>query len=512
MKFRNLKTKNFYEYLSGVSRKAYSDSLLISNDVLCKQDTRARLLETFFSGDTPQKVNVFFMIKKTFFYFTKNLISFLLYLFTAFAHLLSRQLFRIPETGEMLVLDKYFVAQRILDERRHIDSFFFGLTDVLDRRKKKYVYIPKLYGTKNPFKWFRVFRIFKKNGDPILTEFQILGFLDYLEVFWFIFIYPISVWRFAKNLGNSCEDEALHYGLWQAFDSIAFGAHVRFLLGKRLSGLKIDKIKCFSWYENQVFDKNFYRGLRSFSRKIEIIGAQLFIRPCTILNITPDDSEVSFNVLPDKVLVNGPGYLFESKHIQVDVGPSLRYAYLFNTKVNPSKGEVILILLPVWDNVVRHILKVIQEVDWPVPVEIKFHPSTNKKTYRNDFLKPYFVTNKTLLELLPRVRIVVGHSSGTLLEAVALGIPVINLQNPGEFSHDYMPEVGKGVLWENAVDASGVAQLVRQFQEALQSHPCRLKEEGGRLRSIYFSEPTDELIGQAFELESTGDASNLMQG
>ena len=66
-----------------------------------------------------------------------------------------------------------------------------------------------------------------------------------------------------------------------------------------------------------------------------------------------------------------------------------------------------------------------------------------------------------------------------------------------------MPGVGKGVLWENAVDASGVAQLVRQFQKALQSHPCRLKEVGDWLRSIYFSEPTDELIGQAFELEST---------
>ena len=487
--------------MSGISRKAYSDPYLIANDVLCKQDTRGRVLETCFFGETPQKSTFPFVVKKTFFYFAKNLTAFFLYLVTAFAHQFSRQKCQFSEKSELLILDAYIVARGILESGRFRDSFFPGLVDALVRRDKNYVYVPRLFGSMNPFEWFRGFRIFKKNDDPVLVEFQLLSFADYLEVFQFIFIYPFSVWRFAKNLGASYEDEVLHYGLWQALDSVTFSAYVRFLLGKRLSSLKTDKIKCLSWYENQIFDKNFYRGLRTIPGKVDIVGAQLFVRPHSLLNIVLDEGEASFDVVPDKILVNGPGYLFESKHSRIDVGPSLRYAHLFNVEAHPSEGENILVLMPFWDHVVRYILKIVLEVNWPVPVVIKFHPSTDQKIYEKNLPAQFLVTDKALPELLLRTRMVVGRDSGSQVEAVALGIPVIDVQDPNEFSHGCMPEMGKGILWEEAMGAEEVARLVSQFQEVLQSDPSRLKEEGTRLRSVYFSEPTDELIGQSFELD-----------
>ena len=80
-------------------------------------------------------------------------------------------------------------------------------------------------------------------------------------------------------------------GLWEGLDGIAFGGYVRFLLGKRLSFIKINKVKCLSWYENQVLDKNFYRGLRITPNKVKIIGAQLFVRPFTLINTLPDEFE-----------------------------------------------------------------------------------------------------------------------------------------------------------------------------------------------------------------------------
>ena len=328
-----------------------------------------------------------------------------------------------------------------------------------------------------------------------------LEFADYLEVFRFILIYPFSVWRFAKKPGTGYEDEVLRYGLWQALDSVAFGAYVRFLLGKRLSFLKIDKIKCLSWYENQIFDKNFYRGLRAVPGKVDIVGAQVFVRPHSLLNIVPDEHEASFDVIPDKVLVNGPGYLFESECTQIDIGPSLRYAHLFNAEVHPSVGEIILVLMPFWDHVVRHILTIIREVDWPVPVEIKFHPATDRKTYGNCLPEGGRVTDENLAELLQRTRMILGRVSGSQVEAAALGIPVIDIRDPDQFSHGCMPETGKGILWDEAVGAGEVARRVSQFQEILQSNPSLLKEEGARLRSTYFTEPTDELIGQAFGLD-----------
>ena len=66
MKFKNPKIEKLYEYMSGLSRKAYSDPYLIANDVLCKQDTRGRVLETCLSGEAPQKASFFLKAKKTF--------------------------------------------------------------------------------------------------------------------------------------------------------------------------------------------------------------------------------------------------------------------------------------------------------------------------------------------------------------------------------------------------------------------------------------------------------------
>jgi hypothetical protein len=501
MKFKNSKIEKLYEYISGVSQVAYLDRFLISNDVLCKQYTNGQMMEAILNATPPQKTTFYFVIKQIFSYCAKNLVAFLLYLITALAHNLSRQVFRIPEKGELLIIDTYCLFDRTLADNRFWDSFFPGLEDALARRKKEYAYVLRFFGTRNPFKWFRVFKIFKKNGDQVLTEFQLLQFADYLEAVRFVFLYPFSIWRLTKNLGNSYEDQVLRHSLWQTFDGVVFEKHIRYLFGKRLSSLKVYKVKCLSWYENQAFEKNFYRGLRSTSKKPVIIGAQLFVRPHELLNIVPDDCEAPFGLIPDKILVNGTGYQFESEHTQVNIGPSLRYAHLFNTEIHPSEGTTILVLLPIWDDIVSNILRILCEIDWTMPVEIKFHPSTNQKILKTSLPKKSLVTEKSLPELLMRAQIVIGGGSGSQVEAAALGVPVIDIQEPNRFSYSYMPEIGRSILWDRATDAEGVTEIVNRFQEALLLTPLQLKEEGTRLKSVYFSEPTDELIGQAFELD-----------
>ena len=500
MELENIKIEKLYKYLSSMSYKAYSDPRLISNDILCKQDSHGLILDTYLSGKIPKKVTFSFAVKKILLYFGKNFIAFLLYLVTAIAHRLSKQVFFFPEKGELLVLDTYFVAQRILEQDQFRDVFFTNLAETLARRKNNYVYVPRLFGTASPIEWFRVFRILKKNNDPVLTEFQLFEFSDYLETVRFIFLYPFSVLRFVNNLGSAQEDEVLRNGLWQRLDNVAFHGYLRFLFGMRLATSKINRIKCLSWYENQTLDKNFFRGLRFISRRIDIIGAQLFVRPHGLLNIIPDEHEASFGVIPGRILVNGQGYSFMSEHAQVEVGPSLRNSHLFGTNINPSEGDTILVLMPVWEKVVRYILKVIDKVDWPIPVEIKFHPSADRKLYEHSLPRRFFVTKKTLPELLLKARMVVGRSSGGQVEAAALGIPVIDILNPDEFSHCCMPEMGRGILWDQAINADDVVRIVSKFQKVLQADPSRLREEGTRIRSCYFSEPTDELIGQMLGL------------
>jgi len=61
--------------------------------------------------------------------------------------------------------------------------------------------------------------------------------------------------------------------------------------------------------------------------------------------------------------------------------------------------------------------------------------------------------------------------------------------------------MGRGILWDQAINADDVVRIVSQFQKILQVDPSRLREEGARIRSCYFSEPTDELIEKMLGLD-----------
>jgi len=501
MKCKNLEIEKLYELLSRMSREAYKDELLMSNVIFSKQESRGRMLEAYLGKEVPPRGNFLFVVKKLLLYFTKNIFGLIGCVLTALLHWVSGQKFRLDKEDELVILDTYFSVGNILDKGEFEDTYFPGLSEYLVKIKKPYVYVPKWFGLSRPLELFKAFRILRKSQVPALTQYQVLGFVDYLKTLRFLIIYPFSVFRFMRNLGSSYEDKFISYGLWNVFDGVVIEHYMRFLLGQRLSTMISGQIKCLSWYENLVADKNFYSGLRSVSGKSEIIGLQLFVRPDTLMNIVPDEQEIPFKVVPDKVLVNGPGYCFESKQVRVEVGPALRYKHLFDAGSNESSREFVLVVLPYWDHVVSHMLNVILEVDWTVPVIIKFHPTMDSKKYKTQIPEQFSVTDEALPLLLPRALMAVGHSTGALIEAAALGIPAIDINHPERFSHDYMPEIGKGILWGQADNAKEVELLVKQFQSTLKDRPEQLKAEGGKMRSFCFSEPTEELMRSSFELD-----------
>ena len=157
-------------------------------------------------------------------------------------------------------------------------------------------------------------------------------------------------------------------------------------------------------------------------------------------------------------------------------------------------------VLPYWDDVTRHILDVIREVEWKFPVAIKHHPTMNREKYKTRIPKNFKMVTDPLSLLLPITLIAIGHSTGALIEAASLGIPAIDIQYHEKFSHNYMPETGRGILWEQAGNADEVKMLVEKHQLALQESPERIREEAKKMLSFCFSEPKDELISRAFEL------------
>ena len=500
MQTEEIKRKKLYNYLSQASQKAYSDIYLIANDVLAKSETRGRMLEFYLEGVIPDSFSLAKKIIKVVQYYLKSTAWFVLYLLAKASHLLSNQKYPINEARKLYALDVYFVVSDILRQKKFKDHYLTGLADVLDKRGESYVYIPRWFGSWNPIYLFRAFRILRKKEYPVLTEFQLLKWSDYGRALVFLVTYPFHAWKFIGGLGGSIEDRLLRFALWETLDTVILKNYIRYLFGKEMSCLKSSEIKCISWYENQASDKTFFRGLRHVSGKIKVFGAQLYVRTQALLNVQPDESEIHFGVVPDKVLVNGPGYNLGLKVIPEEVGPSLRYGKLFGIKADPARGDIILILLSECDHVSRYVLELIKEVDWSAAVMIKFHPSVEKDKYAAHISSEFSVTDEDLYVLFRRARLVVGRGTGALVEAACLGIPTIEIAGSAKFSHDFMPEYGKGVLWNKAFHKEDIRRLMHQFEEALRLDASALRVMGEKMRDKYFCEPTEEQSIRAFDL------------
>ena len=107
MQTAEVKQKKLFNYLSQASQKAYRDEYLITNDVLCKSETRAKMLERYLAGTIPDSFSLIKKISKIIQFYSKNTVWFLLYLSAKLAHFLSNQRYYIAGIKELHALDVF---------------------------------------------------------------------------------------------------------------------------------------------------------------------------------------------------------------------------------------------------------------------------------------------------------------------------------------------------------------------------------------------------------------------
>ena len=275
--------------------------------------------------------------------------------------------------------------------------------------------------------------------------------------------------------------------------------YARQLFGEHISKLNVTSIKCISWYENQPQDKNFYKGLRLKAKKVQIYGAQLFPWPANILNVHTDERDNNLGLIPDYILVNGIYFLKNEQKLNIKIGPSMRYSKLFHAEVSPKNENALLILLPFIDYHLEIILRMIDGLNIDAEILIKFHPATDIKRYSQRIQKNMKIVDDDIYTLFERVRCVVGIGTGALVEATSLGIPVIDIEIDG-INHKYLPEFGRGIIWEYASNKAEIYTLMTYFNKLLDTNPDLIKSIGKKHKEMFFCEPTDTMTDEAFHL------------
>lgn len=500
------KLKKAFDFLSMINQTAYKSVYLLSNEVLSKNPLTNNFLKIYLRGEQPKPHTKFTVFTKLLEYYFRNIAYFGIYLLFFFVFHISR--FRFVDNssrGELIVIDTFVLIELLEKNKTYEDPYFLGLGEVLETLGKQYVYLPVFYGTKNPLRLLRVLRLLKEVRVPMLTEYQLLTAKDFLRIFHFILYYPINLLAFTSKIDDDrYESKLLKSEMLDTLTHVAFCRFSRYLQGKNISRLPYENIKLISWFENQTIDKNLYKGVRDGGGEIKIYGAQPFLAPRIILNVLPDEAEVEFGIIPEKILVNGSYFMPKDTNLNFAVGPSFRYKKIFTTTIDREKQNKLLILLSYVVEDTLNILDLVGRLNLPSKeILVKTYPSFPMQRIKGLLPKGSVVNNGDLYELFKMAKVVIGAASGTLVEAASLGIPVISIKNVKRFDYNSLPAYGKGVIWDEATNGSGIEELLRKFESALESksEKAKMKKVADEYKNMFFCPPADDNIIKAYDLE-----------
>lgn len=505
MDIGNRKLREVFDFISTVNQTAYEDLYLLSNQVLGKNPTESRFLARFVADDQASTHSCIKVSGKIISYYLKSAVLFCNYLVQ---YLLNRSILAglagQQRSGEFIIIDSFLLAGNVLKTGEYKDTFFPGLEDALKNAGKEYIYFLQLVDLWKPFIIRRALQVIARQKIPVITEFQLLSSKDHLRLLLFVLAYPWRVLKLARKVRSeqSYMAQLLADELVATLDRVTFTAFSRYLQGLKLARVNTGKLKLISWYENQVIDKNLIKGLRTGSNNLEIVGTQLFNWPETLLNIHIDLRESRFGINPDRMVVNGPYYIPVETGLQYRVGPSLRYGKLFEFEKEQRHPENILFILPYYEEELKNTLTMLTSFDSEKlnKTMVKFHPAIKPDRFLRMLPVGVRVVQEDLYELFRRTKIVVGASSGALVEAVSSAIPVVVIAGKSKSSPNYLSDLGRGVIWESAASGDELNGLLTFFDRKLTENSAEIDEMALKYKKLYFCRPSPENIVSAFGL------------
>lgn len=228
------------------------------------------------------------------------------------------------------------------------------------------------------------------------------------------------------------------------FSPMAYESLLRYRFAARLREAGCEVGRVVMWYENQQLHKAFCVGMRLHYPSSAIVGAQMFVPPINQMNLYSTASEGRAGILPNRFLVPGPAFLSLFSHYNRSadyaVAASMRYGYIVDAEVAAlpmSAIPRIAVLLPQSLNISLNVLSVLfkalgEDTD-KVVIAIRLHPTVvaeHCRRYMKEMgidIPPAFFVEEPLRQLVMKSDVVVSAASGSVLESICMGRPVIEI-------------------------------------------------------------------------------------
>ncbi|GEM_PF-2771825 len=492
-------------YIQRLSASAYRNVRLVANEVLSRNPHTQNFFHSLLFEETaiipPLPQTVFRLIK----YYVKILLFLGTYLVSHFVYHFrnvgkKRKNFVLEEP--LYVVDTFVYLNLLQQEQQYTDRFFNGIYDVLEKRHRQFVVLPRFLGRLTPANVISATTLLDHSLYDFLTEFDLLDISDLLQLTWFLLRYPFDVLLWVGRLSRENQmDTQLIAEIIRTLDYNPSYSLIRYFVGRRLGELS-SRLYLISWCENQIVDKSMFRGVRETSPSVFIFGCQSLIAYPPYLCMRIAETDKIFGMVPDVILVNGKAFFDSRSSVPQQLGVSFRNKELFVEIIDWETKTQTVIFFSYFLYLDREMVTIASQsiILREQSIVITLHPHlVNTKLALPKLPSQWTYTQQNRFELLHTAKILITSESSTAVEAAALGTSVIIVASQSTFTCNPMLE-GRGEIWELVFDSQELDLALSKLQEYRHAHLERIQQLADFYKTNCFVEPTEENIVKAFNL------------
>tara|TARA_Y100000590_G_scaffold466519_2_gene642218 strand:- start:40 stop:1641 length:1602 start_codon:yes stop_codon:yes gene_type:complete len=421
--------------------------------------------------------------------------------------------FKIEDTKNSInLIDTYIFPGAELK-----DHYYNGLEDHLKKEEKENLFfVPTIIMAKVK-DIYSICNRLSNSERKILFKEQYITFLDIL----YSISYPLKI-QFLKIKNIFSADQKIDYSPifnyelrnWKGFPlSIEGCINYKFFEKLFYSNIKIRRV--IDWWENQTIDKGFHLGLNKFFPEASVIGYLGYAPRDLELHLTSSKFELKNKVVPKEIAVIGKSFINKIKGLNntqsVSVAPAFRYQHLWddNKKSSQSNPYSVMIALSSRLSESKNILKMACNSlnnfkSEEIHVYIKSHPIINiKKLIKNINIKfpdNFVHSDLSTIQLLKKTNILITGMSSIGLEALAMGVPVLIIEQSEGLNYNAIPNEINEEIWKKCVTSEDVRKGIKLFINRNNKQLEQHNKLALQIRRNYFEPVTREGILELLDM------------
>ena len=420
---------------------------------------------------------------------------------------------KIQSNQEITLIDTFFLPS-MFKTSKFKDRYYNGLLLNFSKEERNKIYFVPTVLIKNKLK--QIIKISESAEENFIYKFDYLKLKDYL----YALLSPLRIKRI--NFDQFIFHEFKIGQILRAdfYKNISNGSSLTGILNYRFfERLKKNRIKLklvINWFENQVIDRGFNKGIHDFYPKTYTIGYQGFIVSMDYnFYLQPSIYEALNGVIPDEIAVVGNRLKSQikkfSKDLNVSVAPAFRFQGVWESTEIQNKVDknIILIMLPL---ILKESIEIMQMVTETVKLvkfdnvefQIKPHPALNIEKLKSNISRlpeDFKFIKGDFKDCVSKANIMLGNTSSTCLETLAIGIPVIIIGSQSGLTQNPIPENVNKDIWKICYTPKELSDAISHFINISNEERDSLGKIGEEIRAMYFEPVTREGVRKFLRLQ-----------